>query len=330
MTDQLKELENSEEKISLAFKQADNIIMRKYMSEISTYAIKDMPSEIANININSVLRINKIEKIVYDAEENSLDKLMNVYKSVALCGGALIHVVLSDGKKIEYYIGTRTNTINEIATCQSALLGTFEGNFPGSKLIQQDKNGLSKCLEKAFESDSREQSRTISVVSGIPGFRSEDSKEFIQGMEKLIDSMPGKKYALITNAEPVSAEQLVELKDNYEEIYSQLSPFAKITQTYSESDSRALAESISDAITESVGCTISNTTNQSKTINTGKNISKGSSLVFFSKNKGTNYGESNQIGSSFSDSNNNSRGTTQTKGTTDTFTVTTGQTLQLV
>ena len=64
MSDQLKVLEQSEEKISLAFKQADSIIMRKYMPEISTYAIKDMPSEIANTNINSVLRINKIEKIV--------------------------------------------------------------------------------------------------------------------------------------------------------------------------------------------------------------------------------------------------------------------------
>lgn len=330
MSDQIKVLEKSEEKISLAFKQADSIIMRKYMPEISTYAVKEMPSEIANTNINSVLRINKIEKIVYDADENNLDKLMNVYNSVALCGGALIHIILSDGKSVEYYIGTRTNNINEIATCQSALAGTFEGNFPGSKLIQQDKNGLAGCLEKVFVSEEREQSRVISVVSGIPGLRSEDSKEFVQGMEKLIDSMAGKKYALITIAEPVSEEQLVGLKDNYEEIFSQLSPFAKITQTYSESDSSALAESISDAVTESVGSTISNTTNQSKTINTGKNTSKGSSLIFFSKNKGTNYGESDQTGSSYSDSQNNSRGTTQTKGTTDTFTTTTGQTLQLV
>lgn len=330
MSDELEVLKKSEETISLAFEQADSIIMRKYMPKISSYAIKDMPSEIANININSVLRINKIEKIVYDADENTLDKLMNVYHSVALCGGALIHIILSDGKSVEYYIGTRTNNINDVATCQSALVGTFEGNFPGSKLIQQDKNGLAECLEKAFVSAEREQSRVISVVSGIPGLRNEDRKEFVQGMEKLIDSMLGKKYALITIAETVSEEHLAVLKDNYEEIFSQLSPFAKITQTYTESDSSSLAKSISDAVTESVGSTISNTTNQSKSISTGTNTSKGGSLIIFSINKGSNYGESDQAGTSYSNSQNNSRGNTQTKGTTDTFTTTKGQTLQLV
>lgn len=330
MSDQLRILEQSQEKLNLAFAEADSIIMRKYMSEICHYPIKEMSSEIANTNINSVLRINKIAKIVYDADENNLDKLMNVYNSIALCGGALIHIVLSDGKSVEYYLGTRTSNINEILTCQSALIGTFEGNFPGSKLIQQDKNSLSACLNKAFTSSGSDKSRIVSVVSGIPGLRSEDSKEFVQGLEKLIDSMAGKKYALITIAEPVFAEQLLEIKESYEEIFSQLSPFAKITQTYSESDSSALAENISDAVTESVGNTINNTTNQSFTTTTGKNTSKGASILFFSKNKGSSYGESNQSGTSYSDSKNNSRGTTQTRGTTDTFTTTTGQTIQLV
>lgn len=330
MSDQLKVLEQSHEEISLAFAQADSIIMRKYMTEICNYPIKGVSAEVINTNINSVLRINQIVKIVYDADENNVDKLMNVYNSVALCGGTLIHIILSDGKQVEYYIGTRTNNVNEIATCQSVLVGTFEGNFPGSKLIQQDKNGLVKCFNKTFVSESREQSRVVSVVSGVPGLRNEDNKEFVQGMEKLIDSMAGKRYAMITIADPVSEEQLLELKENYEELFSQLSPFAKITQTYSESDSSALAKNISDAVTESVGSTISNTTNQSKTTSTGKNVSKGFNLLGFSKSKGSNYGTSGQTGTSYSDSQNSTKGTTQTRGTTDTFTTTTGQTLQLI
>lgn len=329
MSNQLEIVNKSQEIISQAFSQADSIIMKKYMPEICNYPIKDISLDLANTNINSVLRINQITKIVYDADENNLDKLMNVYNSVALCGGALIHIILSDGNSVEYYIGTRTANINDISTCQSALVGTFEGNFPGSKLIQQDKNGLIECLNKAFISKSDDKSKVISIVSGIPGMRN-DSKEFVQGMEKLIDSMAGKKYTMITIAEPVSTEQLLELKESYEDIFSQLSPFAKITQSYSESDSSALAENISNAVTESVGNTISNTTNQSKTLSIGKNTSKGSSLIFFSKNKGSNYGESNQTGYSYSDSQNISKGTTQTKGITDTFTTTTGQTLQLV
>ena len=184
MSEQLKVIEQSQEKLNIAFAQADNIIMKKYMSELSTYPIKEIPADIENMNINSVLRINQITKIVYDTDENNLDKLMNVYNSLALCGGTLIHIILSNGKSIEHYIGTKTNNINEISTCQSTLLGTFEGNFPGSRLVTKDKNGLMDCLDKAFTSSLGEKNRIVSVVSGIPGFRSEDSNEFIQGMEK--------------------------------------------------------------------------------------------------------------------------------------------------
>ena len=330
MAEQMQVLEKSQEKISAAFAQADNIIMRKYMPEISSFPIKGIGAEIENTNINSFIRINRIEKIVFDADENNLDKLMNVYHSVALCGGAIIYIIVSDGQQVEFYVGTRTSNINEISTCQTALQGTFEGNFPGSKLKQQDKNELNACFQKVFHSEIREQSRVVSVVSGIPGLRTENSKEFVQGMEKLIDSMMGRKYALVTIADPVRDEQVFAIKDSYEEIFTQLSPFAKITQTYSESDSSALAENISDAVTESIGSTVSKTTNQSQTVSKGKNDSKSSSLILFSKNKGTNYGESNQTGSAYSDSQNNIKGTTQTRGTTDTFTTTTGQTIQLV
>jgi len=354
MSEQLKVIEQSQEKLNIAFAQADNIIMKKYMSELSTYPIKEIPADIENMNINSVLRINQITKIVYDTDENNLDKLMNVYNSLALCGGTLIHIILSNGKSIEHYIGAKTNNINEISTCQSALVGTFEGNFPGSRLVTKDKNGLMDCLDKAFTSSLGEKNRIVSVVSGIPGFRSEDSNEFIQGMEKLIDSMAGCKYALITIAEPVQPEKLLEIKENYEEIFSQLSPFAKITQTYSESDSSSLAESISDAITESVGNTISNTTSNtvgsstSHTISESRSKSKSKSVsvpislpvgyvslgrsTSESIQRGTSESSSQSTSESISKGNSqsNTRGTTTTKGTTDTFTTTTGKTLQLV
>ena len=81
MSEQLKVLEESQEKLNLAFAEADSIIMRKYMPEIRNYPIKEMPSEIANTNINSVLRINKIAKIVYDAEETQYFDISAVVKN---------------------------------------------------------------------------------------------------------------------------------------------------------------------------------------------------------------------------------------------------------
>lgn len=330
MDNQLQAVEESQEKIDRAFAQADHIIMRKYMPELFQYPVKTISSELESTNLNRVLRLNRIEKIVYDADENNLDKLMNVYHSVALCGGSIVHIIYSDGEKVEYYIGTRTANMNETATCQSALTGTFEGNFPGSKMIQQEKGELASCIEKVFSSEIGDQSRIVSIVSGIPGLRNEESREFIQGMEKLIDSMDKKKYALVTIADPVSTEKLMEVKESYEDLYSQLSPFSKITQTYSESDSSALAESITDAVTESVGNTMSNTVTHSRSESSGKSASKGKSLIFLSGNKGTTSGTSTQDGTSYGDSESNTRAVSKTTGSTDTYTTTTGRTMQLV
>lgn len=330
MAEGLQIPEESREIINAAFAQADSVIMRKYMPEIGSYPVKSMPADLANTNINSVLRLNRIEKIVYDADENNRDKLMTVYNSVALCGGAVIHMIVSDGERVEYYIGTRTANINETATCQAALAGAFEGNFPGTKLVGEDRGGLEACLEKVFAPDAREQSRVISAVSGIPGLRSEDNEEFVQGMEKLIDSMAGKKYALLTIAGHVTDEELLMRRDSYEELYTQLSPFAKVTQTYSESDSSALAKNISDAVTESVGNTVGRTENRSQTRTKGSSSSAGAGIIVLSANMGKNSSQSEQTGYSDSRSDTTNHGTTRTEGRTDTFTATTGQTLQLV
>ena len=62
MPEQLQKFTQSQEKINAAFTQADNIIMRKYMPEIGNYPIKDIPAEIADANINSVLRMNQIDR----------------------------------------------------------------------------------------------------------------------------------------------------------------------------------------------------------------------------------------------------------------------------
>lgn len=345
MDNHLQEAGENQKRLEDAFKYADNVVMHKYMPDISGYSIKPASNELKNTNINNVLRLNKIKKIVYNAEENNLDKLMNVYNSVALCGGSIIQIIYSDGYKIEYYIGTRANNINEMATCQSVLTGTFEGNFPGSRIEKQDKKELMSCIERIFSGKTGEHGRVISAVSGIPGFHNEDSKEFVQGMEKLIDSMGNKEYALVTIAEPVDSNKLSNIKETYENLYSQISPFAKTSQTYSESDSDALAKSITSAITESTGNTVNESTNHSTShsdsVSSGKNWSIGfgfgllqkgiSPNISFNKGKSSSVSEQNgtSYGTSYGTSESKTYSSSKTEGDTSTYTTTSGKSMQL-
>jgi hypothetical protein len=95
-----------EQELKAALLEADSMIMKKYMNGISQYEIKEIDSELAALDLNSVFRLNKIEKLVFNAEENNLQKLMNVYNAVGMTHGSVVNIIISDGRKVDYYIGT--------------------------------------------------------------------------------------------------------------------------------------------------------------------------------------------------------------------------------
>ncbi len=318
--------------LDIALQEADNIIMKKYMSGICRQEIKAVDSETAGTDLNSVFRLNKIEKLVYDSEENSLEKLMNVYNAVGLCGGSIINIIISDGKKVDYYIGTRSSNVNGAATCQDTLISSFLGNFQGSKISPLKKGDMNICLEKVFENDNK----PVTVVCGIPGYRNEENKDnrkYVQGMERVIDSMAGKSFSMVTISTPVNPSQKEQIKDGYEQLYTQISPFAETQLSYNESDSNAVAETITDGVTRTIGESLTTTisSSQSRTEGTTTSKSYNGSLIFvgMSTTDGSNLSNTNQKGKSNADSHNESESDSHSKGKTDTYTNTNGRSLQI-
>ena len=313
--------------------EADNIIMKKYMNNISKYEIKEIDAEFAATELNSIFRLNRIEKLVFNADENNLEKLMTVYNAVGLCGGSIVNIIVSDGKAVEYYIGTRANDINGVATCQDTLVSALTGNFQGSTVSLLKKGSMQKCLEKVFGEDER---KVVTVVGGIPGYRNEENKDnekFVQGMERVIDSMHGKAFALVTISAPLNAVQITKIKDGYESLYTQISPFAETQLSYNESDSNAVAETITDGITKNVGTslstTISNSTTRTEGSNTSKSFNGSIGVLGKSTSEGTNYSTGIQEGETKADSKNESTADSHSVGKTDTFTNTSGRSLQI-
>ena len=317
-----------------ALLEADNIIMKKYMNGITKYEIKEMDSNLANIDLNSVFRLNRVEKLVYNTGENNLEKLMNVYNAVGLCGGSVINIINSDGKKVEYYIGTRSEDVNSVATCQDILVSAINGNFPGSSVSLRSKGDMQKCMSKIFDTDTN---KAVTVVSGIPGYRITESKEnqkYVQGIERVIDSMSGKAFSLITISSPMNYSQISQIKDGYENLYTQISPFAETQLSYNESDSNAVAETITDGITKTIGesltTTVSNSTSRTEGSNASKSFS-GSILGFVGKSvsSASNYSNMHQEGTSNADSKNVSNADSHSRGKTDTYTTTNSRNLQI-
>lgn len=329
----------SEEELDGAFVEAEAIVLKKYMAEIGRYEIKEADEKITRLDVNGVVRLNKINRLVYDMEENNLDKLMNVYNAVALCGGSVINVILSNGDYVEYYIGIRAADINNVEMCQKTFKGTFEGNFPGSELTKQKKTSLLNCIERIFPEGS-ENGRSINVVCGIPGKRNEQirrNSEYVQGIEKIIDSMQGKKFALVIISDPMKSEKLQEIRDGYETLYSQLSVFSGTVLSYSESDSNAVANTITRSITDTIGLNVSSTMSNSIGTSYGetKSKGKGKSVNILglgksgSKEKSKSITASKQLSTSIGFSTNDTQSDSSSEGETETYTNTNGRTLQI-
>ena len=129
----------------------------------------------------------------------------------------------------------------------------------------------------ALLDDSLRGKRNVSSVSIVPSMRDEDKSKFVQGMEKLIDTMQGSQYTALFVAQPVSKTELEYRKRGLEEMASALSPFVKTTLAYGKNTSTAVTKGMTENFSRSVNQSISNThggnssTNESTTYgsNTG-------------------------------------------------------------
>lgn len=117
------------------------------------------------------------------------------------------------------------------------LRNAFIGNFPGTELkmvnnVTEKDKGITGKTDIIKE--SLKTAKYVTAVSSIPAIRNaNESKnlEFIQGLEKLIETMRGKEYSAIIIADAMSNDKIEEMCAEYEDIYSQLAPFKTSSQT---------------------------------------------------------------------------------------------------
>jgi DNA helicase HerA-like ATPase len=270
-----------------AFLNADNIVNKSYLTVLNELEMVKPSEEILNIDIASKARFIKINKLVYNKNENNLDKLTTILNSVSLSGGSIATIIKSNGKAIDYYLGVINKDDRNDLTVQCDILeGTFNGNFSGSEMKLLSNSRLENLAEDIFGDSENDEERIITSVSGVASLRLEEGTEidnYIQGLEKLADSVRGMNYTAILLADPVTNNQVNTMRAGYENIYSQLVPFLKTEVSFNENDTLTLSEGTTSGITKTISNSISYTQNYSETNGWSKSDS-------FGKSKTTNYG----------------------------------------
>lgn len=269
-----------------AFELADNIVQKNYISEIQKLDIEEPTKEFLKKKVGSGMRMFKIDKIIYDKNENNLQKLTNVYNMAHSQDLSIFLLLNSDGAEVQMYLGIcEEDSPSRQKMGLETLYNGFMGNFPGSldsfDKVKLEKEESEQVLQECFAQDRG----AISVVSGVASVRNEkiqENEKFIQGVEKLVDAMKGNSFTTLIIANPISKDELIEMQNELEVLYSTLKPFEKSVKTFSESQAHGVADSISKGMSDTIGSSESKSLSLGTTESTSKTkgVSLGGSLSF--------------------------------------------------
>ena len=339
----MNELMQLKEQVEPALSNTVQLMEKSYLHHLNQFNIVPLTeSELSVQESARQIRLFEIEKIVYDKTEDIAEKLVNVYNTLGNLNNSLVLIIDSNGKEVTFYIGTRSN---QISTAQESLMKSMKGNFPGTKLTKITNTRYTNLVNSVNTGDKERLRRTVASVSGIPAFKDTDKVTYVQGLEKFINAMHGEKFSTILIADSVSIDQALVIKQGYENMYSMLSKFQKVDYTAGKNESQALAESLSEGITDTINKSIGQTQsytntdthgiNESKTkgsstggsfapMGIGANRSQNSSNTYGinrSKAFADSKGSTTTLGSSKATSKNVSNSSTNTEGTSQTIQV---------
>lgn len=264
-----------------AFILADRVLQKKYVSEIGTYPIRcekngnNLPlktedgeyivnPDLQRMPVGENIGLYRFKRIVYDKSENIHDKLITVYSSICAHRDPAALVLLLHGcvDHVDVYIGTALKKLNSAGNVDSgakndlrkSLENLFKGNFPGSELVFVHGDKTRDTVNNCFNGIT-----TIAAVSGIAALRNQNeakNESFVQSMEKLIDTMRGKKYTALYLADAMRSKDIEPLCASYEDLYASLSPFKQSVHTRNANDTvtdtSGQVKSITDTTNESI------------------------------------------------------------------------------
>ena len=175
------------EDLYAAFEAADNIILKKYLANLSECPCIKLPDELKKLEIGSNVSLYRVAQIVYDKNENIQDKLTTVYSSVfSLKNCGLVMLINGQKDRVDLFLGVVTRRLTasfegdtfskfttydkEIIANGRVLKNAFAGNFPGTKMPIVQKVTTKKKKMKEFEKELHKNDGTVVQKNTIEAY----------------------------------------------------------------------------------------------------------------------------------------------------------------
>lgn len=267
----IPEQKSIQENFNNAIKIVDDVLLKNYLTKLE--GLEVVPFSSQNEDLFDTIRFFKITEMIYEKDEYSTYKFASVYNSLISMKCAIFIIIDSDGEKTDFYMGVKSlNSSFTINSLRDTLKNALNGQFPGIKTENYTNDKMQNVLDKI-------KINNISAVSCVANDKIDEKNNisFVQGLEKLALSMQNQKYTGIIIANGVEQGQLVEIRKNYENIYTQLIPFSKSQVNYSVNESINVANAFTTGKSESKSYTINSSETYGKT--TSQSTSKSESYT---------------------------------------------------
>lgn len=248
------EQKESDGKIEIAVEDRleiiDEYVRRKYLTRLSNMQIMPI-GEIVPLEEDLIdnVRLYRITEMVYQKDESVMDKFTTVFNTLATYNASVFFLIDSDGKHANYYLGVRNNEANDSSKKKSTVaLGdtlkqTLIGHFPGVKIENEDRKTIAELSEKIVALNNV---TSVSVVGSRRREKDQPQNEFAQGMEKLCLAMSGRPYTAVIIADNKNAWDVQQMRKQYQELYTALSPLQKVQISDSTNEVESRSQSFAE------------------------------------------------------------------------------------
>lgn len=251
----------------------------------------------AGFSADNNIRFMNITKWIVDPNEDSLEKLVNVYDVLSdeECNIALVFNRTSASTEVFLAVVNSDNARDNIDANNFSrrMSDALRGNFPGSEVGPANRGPI-PCL------DNR-RSSSVAAVSNIPAEKNE--KFVTQTIEKVLDGIvpgrPSEDYTIVLLATPI--HDIESRKLRLAELHSLLTPYASWTTNYTYHQNDSIGSSATIGINAGVSA--------------GRQVGNNQAVA-------QNYNETDSTNESASESSNESvtDSSTSTESITDTVT----------
>ena len=251
----------------------DNEVMKGYVTKLERMPIIKPDSYIEKDMKH--IHFFRISELVYQEDEFSVDKLAMMFQALSNRACTLVLMLKSDGEKTDFYLGARPMGENSAGTLFQMLKQSLLGFFPGSKITEYYDEDMTADMQSL-------KPGCISAVTCVADYKQEQdavsNKEFIQGLEKFVYALQGKAYTAVLIADNLKHDDLLKRKHEYEQIYTQISPFANMQMNFTVSDGVSSSMGSSAGLTKSTahmattGTSESENNTTSHTVGTTENV----------------------------------------------------------